>query len=136
MFGEEMYWIIIGFLWLVIGAYLLKRALVLGTFGLGLILTWLLGLVIIVTYAQQHDDAWEQYLTNGILYIGTAIGGFYAALTVVKERFQSLNQRLNDHINNEDRMFDQFEKRINDKIDSINDRLDRMVEKTSGSKAR
>ena len=49
-----------------------------------------------------------------------AIAGFLAAQLVTKEKFQSLNKRLDDHISADSKVFDQFEKRIFEKLDSMN----------------
>jgi len=95
--------------------------------SIGAILIWLTMVVLIITYAEQHDDPWEQYVANISLAIGAAYAGFLAAFKVITERFQSLSKRLDDHVTSDAKVLDQFEKRILE-------RLDRMAEKAPGRK--
>ena len=128
--GVEMLFLILGIIVLVGGAIgLFKRMMALNVAAIPALVVWLIALIIIVTYAEQHDDPWEQYVANGILSIGTALSGFFAALIVTNSKFQSLNQRLDDHISNEAQVFDQFEKRIMEKSDHLEKRI---VEKLDG----
>ena len=87
--------------------------------SIGAILVWLVMIVVIITWAEQHDDPWEQYVANGVLVISSSIGGFLASLAVIKEKFQSLKQRLDDHVTADTKVFDQFEKRMMEKSDQL-----------------
>jgi glucan phosphoethanolaminetransferase (alkaline phosphatase superfamily) len=128
--GAEMLWLILGILVLVGGAYALFRQLMtLRLSSIGLLLTWLIALVIIVTYAEQHDDLWEQYVANGVLAIGSALGGFLGALMFIREKFQSLNQRLDDHVIAEGKIFEQFERRVTERLDNMAERIDNLGRK-------
>ena len=117
-----MFALLIGIVLLVGGAYLLfkqLRDIEQLAQSIGAILVWLVMIVVIITWAEQHDDPWEQYVANGVLVVSSSIGGFLASLAVIREKFQSLKQRLDDHVNADAKVFDQFEKRIMEKLDGM-----------------
>ncbi len=133
MIGVEMIWIIWGFLLLVVGGYIVFRLLMTtGIFGFIVITLWLIALAIIFTYAQQNDDAWEQNLINIALYIGSAIGGFLYSFKLIMIKFKDfdkhMNQRYAEHIDANKQIFDQFEKRFNDKMDNMIKRCDEKMD--------
>lgn len=128
--GVEMLWLILGILILVGGAFgLFKSLIALRLSSIGLLLAWLIVLVIVITYAEQHDDLWEQYVANGVLAIGSALGGFLGALMLIREKFQSLNKRLDDHVIAEGKIFEQFERRITERLDNMEERIDNLGHK-------
>lgn len=119
--GEGVIWLIVGILVLIGGALaFFRRAAAFNPANLGVLLVWLVLVVFIITYAEQHDDPWELYVSNTAMTAAAAIAGFLAAQLVTKEKFQSLNKRLDDHISADSKVFDQFEKRIFEKLDSMN----------------
>jgi len=124
-----MIWLVFGVIWLVLGIVVLRRV-VLRPSGIGLLLAWIIGLVIIITYAEQHDDVWEQYVGN----ISLAAGYIYASVKIMTNKLGSLekdiknfkanlDQRLDDHANNDAKVFDQFEKRMMEKSDQLEKRI-------------
>jgi hypothetical protein len=118
--GVEMIALLIGIILLVGGAYIFFKELThFKLSSIGALLVWLIMVVVIITYAEQHDDPWEQYVANGALSLVSALGGFLGALMVIREKFQSLNQRLDDHISSENKVFDQFERRVMEKLDGM-----------------
>ncbi len=133
MIGVEMIARLTAGIWLVGGGYILFKRLRSPTpSNIGVLLAWLLGVVILVTYAEQHDDPWEQYVANAFMTFGSAAGGFLAALMVVRERMHSLNQRLDDHCSADTRLFGQFEKRILERLDAMNGKIDNLVSRKMG----
>ena len=123
-----MLWLIVGILVLVGGAIaLFKRVMALRLSSIGFVLVWLVFVVFIITYAEEHDDPWELYVTSIATASASAIAGALAAIKVVLNRVSSLeskfntfetniNRRLDDHIAATDRLLEQFEKRIIDRV--------------------
>ena len=130
-----MLWLVLGILVLVGGAIVLfKRLMTPRLSSIGLLLTWLILVVFIITYAEQHDDPWELYVANGALAVASAVSGFLGSLMFIRTKFQSLNQRLDDHFTADAKFFDQFEKRMAEKSDQFERRI---MEKLDGmSKSR
>jgi hypothetical protein len=120
MMGVEVIALVISGIWLVGGGYVMLKRLMRPTpANIGVLLAWLLGLVVLITYAEQHDDPWEQYVANGMTILGSAAGGFLAALMVVREKVRSLGQRLDDHCNSDTKLFNQFEKRMDERFEQL-----------------
>ena len=133
--GEGVIWLIVGILVLIGGALaFFRRMVAFNPANIGPLLVWLILVVFIITYAEQHDDPWQLYVTNIAMTAAGAVTGFLAAQAVTREKFASLNRRLDDHIDSDKKFFDQFEKRILEKLDAMNTKIERGLGAAEGPK--
>jgi len=110
---------------LVGGIYLLfRRAISFGVAALPFVLTWLIAVIVLITYAEQHDDLWQQYAGNAIMGLAGVVSAVVSAVILIQ---RDLSQRFIEHINATNKLFEQFEKRSDE-------RLDNMAEKVSDLK--
>lgn len=129
--GVEVLALLLGILLLVGGAYVFfKQLMALRLSSIEAILVWLVMVVVIITYAEQHDDPWELYVGSIATASASAIAGALAALKIVMNKFTSLegkfstletnlNQRFAEHVASNSRLFEQFEKRFMEKLDGM-----------------
>lgn len=92
------------------------------------ITVWLVFVAVFITIAEQHDDPWQQYVANGAMAVSSAFAGFLASLTVMGERIDHLKDDIARIEKNIDQCthkdaFDQFEKRILEKLDRMDERI-------------